>query len=452
MRVVASFRCLLVAAAVLAMSVVVDAGPARAAATDTLVAGEQLAGGERLTSPNGAYSLDVQPDGNLVLNAPGGRVLWHSWTWSNPGALLVLQPDGNLVLYSQTGRALFHTSTWGSPGTRLVLQDDGNLVVYRSDGTPAWYTGMDRTAIGDTVAAGRQLTGGQSITSQNGQYQLVVQRDGNVVTYGPDRRPLWDSNTWWSPGAKLTLQRDGNLVIYSAGGAAIWHSFTWGNPGSRLVIQDDGNLVLYKGTGVPAWYTWWDGALDQDPANSVVMAVYGDSYSGDGYGGNMPGGWVSTVGRALDINWANWAVGGSGYVLPHRGSTFPGAATAHPVPGADVAVVMGSLNDAAQTPQAVYQAAQQTYATIRATSPSAALIVIGPVWPNANPYPSLLPVRDAVRTAALEAGATFVDPLQEGWFNGRPYLIGSDGWHPNVQGQEYLATKIRPYVAAALGR
>lgn len=452
MRWSAVSRCLLALAAVIGLTVVVGAVPAQAAPSDTLAAGQSLAGGERLTSPNGAYSLDVQPDGNLVLYAPGGRVLWNSWTWNNPGSRLVFQTDGNLVLYSATGRVLFHTSSWGNPGARVTVQDDGNLVVYRADNSPAWYTGMDRTAIGDTIAAGRQLAGGQAITSQNGEYRLVMQRDGNLVTYGPDQGVVWSSSTYWWPGSRLTLQNDGNLVIYAPSGAVVWHSYTWGNPGSRLVLQNDGNLVLYKGNGVPAWYTWWDGALDQDPANSVVMAVYGDSYSGDGYGGNMPGGWVNTVGRWLGINWANWAVGGSGYVLPNRGSTFPLAAAAHPVPEADVVVVMGSLNDAAQTPEAAHQEATKTYATVRAASPSAVLIVIGPVWPNASPYPSLLPVRDAVRTAAQEAGATFVDPLAEGWFDGKPHLIGSDGWHPNVQGQEYLATKIRPYVAAALGR
>lgn len=449
----ATSRLGVAAMVLMATFLVIGAAPARAASSDSLAAGQQLVGGERLTSPNGAYSLDVQADGNLVLYAPGARVLWNSWTWSNPEARLIFQTDGNLVLYAATGRVLFHTATWGNPGARLVLQDDGNLVVYRSNNSPAWYTGMDRTAIGDSMVAGRQLAAGQAITSQNGDYRLVVQRDGNVVTYGPDGRALWNSNTWWWPGSRMTLQLDGNLVIYAPDGAVLWHSFTWGNPGSRLVLQNDGNLVLYKSNGVPTWYTWWDGALDQDPANSVVMAVYGDSYSGDGYGGNMPGGWVNTVGRWLGINWANRATSGAGYVQTNpEAQTFPIAAAGHPVPDADVVVIMGSLNDAGQTPAAVHQAAAETYATVRANSPTAAVIVVGPIWPNASPYPSMWAVRDAVRTAAQEAGLPFVDPLQEGWFNGRPDLIRSDGWHPTVQGQEYLATKIFPYVAAALGR
>jgi len=36
----------------------------------------------------------------------------------------------------------------------------------------------------------------------------------------------------------------------------------------------------------------------------------------------------------------------------------------------------------------------------------------------------------------------FIDPLVEGWFVGRPDLIGSDGVHPNDAGHAYLAAKI----------
>ena len=42
--------------------------------------------------------------------------------------------------------------------------------------------------------------------------------------------------------------------------------------------------------------------------------------------------------------------------------------------------------------------------------------------------------------------SVFIDPLAEGWFVGRPDLIGSDGVHPNDAGHAYLAAKIAPLI------
>ena len=248
--------------AVLGLVLGTFAVPAAAAGPDTLPAGAQLTAGQRLTSANGSYVLDVQADGNVVVYAADRRVLWNSRTDAHAGAVLVMQDDGNLVVYSSQGSPLWNSGTWGNRGARLVMQDDGNLVLYRSDGSAAWFTGWDRgpigTATGDTMTHGQKLDAGRSLTSANGNYTLTVQPDGNVVTYARDGRPLWNTGTWWAPGTWLTLQDDGNLVAYAPNGVAVWDSRTWGNPGSRLVIQDDGNLVLYRSDGSPAWYTGWD--------------------------------------------------------------------------------------------------------------------------------------------------------------------------------------------------
>jgi len=79
--------------------------------------------------------------------------------------------------------------------------------------------------------------------------------------------------------------------------------------------------------------------------------------------------------------------------------------------------------------------------------------VIGPPWVNGSPPASIVADRDVVQAAAQAAGATFVDPLREGWFTG-PYasLIGSDGVHPTDAGHRHLADLILPRIAQALGR
>src|SRR5246500_639507 len=105
--------------------------------TDTLTAGQKLVKGESLTSSNGAYSLTLQDDGNLVL-ASRGHAIWASGTDGQDVVRAEVQGDGNFVLYS-ADKPVWHTDTKGKKNVRLVLQDDRNLVLYSTDG-PAWST------------------------------------------------------------------------------------------------------------------------------------------------------------------------------------------------------------------------------------------------------------------------------------------------------------------------
>jgi hypothetical protein len=114
------------------------------------------------------------------------------------------------------------------------------------------------------------LSPGQSISSDNGRYVLVMQGDGNLVYYRTsDWIPRWNSQTQ-SPGAFAPMQGDGNLVVYATTGAAIWNSQTSGNPGAFLAAQDDGNLVIY-GSGRALWNIGADAAAgDPQLAGDVV--------------------------------------------------------------------------------------------------------------------------------------------------------------------------------------
>ena len=102
---------------------------------DTLTEGQQLAKGESLTSNNGAYTLTLQDDGNLVL-AARGQAVWATDTNGQNAVRAEVQKDGNFVLYT-ADKAIWHTDTKGKKNVRLVLQDDRNLVLYSADG-PAW--------------------------------------------------------------------------------------------------------------------------------------------------------------------------------------------------------------------------------------------------------------------------------------------------------------------------
>ena len=102
---------------------------------DTLTAGQKLGKGDSLTSGNGAYTLTLQDDGNLVL-AVRGEAVWATGTNGEGADRAEVQSDGNFVLYAGD-KPVWHTDTKGKKDVKLVLQDDRNLVLYAADGA-AW--------------------------------------------------------------------------------------------------------------------------------------------------------------------------------------------------------------------------------------------------------------------------------------------------------------------------
>lgn len=103
-----------------------------------LGSGQQVASGSTFAAPGGGFTLAMQSDGNAVVYAADGRVMWNSGTAGQGGTRLIMQTDGNLVAYNSNGTAVWHTGTHGQPGVRMVMQSDGNLVLYRADNRPVW--------------------------------------------------------------------------------------------------------------------------------------------------------------------------------------------------------------------------------------------------------------------------------------------------------------------------
>ncbi len=110
---------------------------------DTLTGGQKLVKGESLTSSNGAYTLTLQDDGNLVL-ASRGHAIWATGTDGQDVVRAEVQQDGNFVVYT-ADKPVWHTDTKGKKNVKLVLQDDRNLVLYAADG-PAWSTKTETDA------------------------------------------------------------------------------------------------------------------------------------------------------------------------------------------------------------------------------------------------------------------------------------------------------------------
>jgi GH25 family lysozyme M1 (1,4-beta-N-acetylmuramidase) len=100
------------------------------------------------------------------------------------------------------------------------------------------------------IAPGEGLGPGDSVSSCDGRFTLVMQGDGNLVQYSLGV-PLWWSGTNGRGGYVAAMQTDGNFVVYSKDACPLWYSATNGHPGTSLAEQDDGNVVLYDGP--PLW-------------------------------------------------------------------------------------------------------------------------------------------------------------------------------------------------------
>jgi hypothetical protein len=109
------------------------------------------------------------------------------------------------------------------------------------------------TAQGDTMNPGETLSPGQSIRSENGLYEFIMQTDGNLVLYNTENVALWNSGTNGKPVTMCIMQGDGNLVLYQSGPTADWASNTDGHPGSYLTVEDDGHVTIYDPNGTSIW-------------------------------------------------------------------------------------------------------------------------------------------------------------------------------------------------------
>lgn len=103
-----------------------------------LAAGEALRQGWYVESPGSACRLRMNREGDLVLQASSGAVLWRTGT-AVPGAFAVMQTDGNLVVRSPAGRALWSSGTSGNPGDSLYVGRNGSVFIESASGTMRWF-------------------------------------------------------------------------------------------------------------------------------------------------------------------------------------------------------------------------------------------------------------------------------------------------------------------------
>jgi hypothetical protein len=105
------------------------------------------------------------------------------------------------------------------------------------------------------LSADQQILPGEAVLSDNREFRLIFQADGNLVLF--DERtgaPRWATSTSSPRPGRALMQSDGNLVVFDAGGVPLWSSNTAGNPYAYLLLQSDGNLVIYSPDGAVLWH------------------------------------------------------------------------------------------------------------------------------------------------------------------------------------------------------
>jgi hypothetical protein len=93
------------------------------------------------------------------------------------------------------------------------------------------------------------------IYSDNGQYHLEYQPDGNLVLYTAANVPYFASDTDGTSVGFTVMQGDGNLVVYDGTDTPVWASGTWGNPGAFLTLGDDGSANIMSADGSTVLWT-----------------------------------------------------------------------------------------------------------------------------------------------------------------------------------------------------
>lgn len=102
---------------------------------------------------------------------------------------------------------------------------------------------------GDRLKVGERLNQNEYLLSPNRYFALVMQADNNLVIYRTDRA-IWSTNTWGAKGnGFIEISSDG--MVNLKGTDRCWNAK---RPGAAvLIMQDDGNLVTYDQKEQPLW-------------------------------------------------------------------------------------------------------------------------------------------------------------------------------------------------------
>ena len=101
---------------------------------------------------------------------------------------------------------------------------------------------------------GQKLNVGQILYSDNREYYIILQQDGNMCIYNNKDERVWQTNTSGKKSQYLIMQTDNNLCIYpSDNSGGIWCTMTNGKGCVKVSIDNDGVFRLYNSSNKSIW-------------------------------------------------------------------------------------------------------------------------------------------------------------------------------------------------------
>jgi hypothetical protein len=184
--------------------------------------------------PAGVTPVAAPSPGDLMVYNPNDSFYGTGYA-GHVAVIRSVNADGTLNVFNQN---------WADESTAFV----DNIIPWGH--AACFLHSTNNTANNNTLS----LKQGQSLTSSDGRFTLIMQSDGNLVLYA-GARPLWATGTNGKGGYTTDMQGDGNFVVYTAAHSPLWASRTDGHPGAYLVVQNDGNVVIYDPGNRPLWAT-----------------------------------------------------------------------------------------------------------------------------------------------------------------------------------------------------
>jgi hypothetical protein len=262
---------------------------------------------------SGEFEVGLNGNGNLVVRRRGttSDVVWvlkDSNGIDVIGDKFYLQNDGNLVIRTEDNIAVWTSKTAdsnGRTGYSFGINNCGGIGVFRSSNpTGLIWTGGIQENCGDLAPQesptqapvrgpvarptlspvaipkptpdsnrptrkpqsvvlatnGRILERGRFVSSPNGEYNVGLNSNGQLVVRGGNNNDnvwtLMDKNREKiSNISRMYMQSDGNLVLKTSSNKLLWNSETSNNLGAEFLIDDGGQLSInFKGASL-----WIDG-------------------------------------------------------------------------------------------------------------------------------------------------------------------------------------------------
>jgi lysophospholipase L1-like esterase len=223
-----------------------------------------------------------------------------------------------------------------------------------------------------------------------------------------------------SSSFRVGISANGGIMQYTHAGYTAkdgtnqYHLFTMGAAGRyRLRIELDSNARFFGVSVLPT------DTVRATKATGKRLVVVGDSYTeptivdSGNYTGNA--GWVQRLGMLLGVNAISCGSGGTGYVNPGAGGRVKfrdrSADWLKYLRAGDILMFAGGINDTSYT---AAQVGTEAAACFALCPKDVELVVLSPFWPRGfqSYSTNLLAVRDAIKTAAVAAGAKYLDLLQ----------------------------------------